>query len=669
MRFLALLSIVQLTWMATANMLFDDSDFENYGDDPDRPDEIVRFVLPCLDDVYPDCTTTTSNPGGTPYTLPTPLTGSLLGTRAMPCFFLNDTTRTDLLPNMLRRFDTFMFDNFITYGGQDILGPLAVGNMFSGPHYVVNANRGATCDNIEAELGGYGLVVRGTVVTEETDVHGQAFLAGGGSVTEVKEQEAGCEVVTDRGTGSVDFDAFETYLMQLSQIAANIPPNLKLDENGVLQGASAGDSSTGVHVLTFDTCNDNDCPLYPGSLSSAALPILGTGNWNGPQGMAFPDHDVLVFNVPVLSGSSITFGVNEPSNGHYNPCITVYNVYPSDAEGNFDPNGFITVNRNTGGQLGGMFLAPHAYIYDGSTGNFAGNLFGYNYTWQNPSAGVEIHDYHAAGGQCDYFGGCIVPPDVFPVTTTSAHSSSSSTSSDDTSSSHTTSITSTSSDSTTSNSSESSSSTDTLSTSGSRNPNSLSSSSSSEPSSSGSSSSSSSAHGSTTSTTSTTSPAPTCTPRPTTLPSWAVVKYKWCEYECKYVIVSVQGNIVDGLVDSKHLNKFGDDGDHAHDDENNDFDDDDDDYDGDDYDDDDDDDNDDEGYDKEYDDNVDDREKDDDDSYGKKSDKKKGIKWQKKVSKGGKKKQNGGKKQKGGKKKQNGGKKQKGSMKQKGGKK
>lgn len=86
-----------------------------------------------------------------------------------------------------------------------------------------------------------------------------------------------------------------------------------------------------------------------------------------------------------------------------------------DKQGNFDSNGDFTLNRETGSQLEGLVIAPRAHIRDGNTGNFAGTVIGNDYTWLDPSAGVEIHDWAAAG--CPNFGGCIPPPKVVPTPT------------------------------------------------------------------------------------------------------------------------------------------------------------------------------------------------------------------------------------------------------------
>lgn len=60
-------------------------------------------------------------------------------------------------------------------------------------------------------------------------------------------------------------------------------------------------------------------------------------------------------------GSTVTISGDRPSAG-ISPCTTVYNFYPSDSSGDYVP-GRIYINRYTGGQLGGLTLAPEGNIY------------------------------------------------------------------------------------------------------------------------------------------------------------------------------------------------------------------------------------------------------------------------------------------------------------------
>lgn len=114
--------------------------------------------------------------------------------------------------------------------------------------------------------------------------------------------------------------------------------------------------------------------------------------------------------VPVTAGSTITLSTNAPTHG-FNSCNVIYNFYPVDENGDYYPDGQFTINRETGSQFEGLVIAPRAHIRDGNTGSFAGTVIGYDYAWLDPSAGVEIHDWTAAG--CSNFNGC-VPTSVVP---------------------------------------------------------------------------------------------------------------------------------------------------------------------------------------------------------------------------------------------------------------
>lgn len=112
--------------------------------------------------------------------------------------------------------------------------------------------------------------------------------------------------------------------------------------------------------------------------------------------------------VPVTSGDTITLRTNAPTHG-FNSCNTIYNFYPVDENGNFDPDGEITIHRETGSQFEGLVIAPLAHIRDGNIGNFAGTVVGRDYDWLDQSAGVEIHDWRAAG--CSNYSGCLPTDD------------------------------------------------------------------------------------------------------------------------------------------------------------------------------------------------------------------------------------------------------------------
>ncbi|KAI8146472.1 hypothetical protein BJV82DRAFT_598680 [Fennellomyces sp. T-0311] len=286
-------------------------------------------------------------------------------------------------------------------GGNDILGPLAVGGQFSAPGYIVNANEDPDCSaDIATSFASYALVVQGLTNTTDTDVHGSSFHAGGGTIDEIHEEDPPCEVYSDKGTGRFDFRTAEEGAIDISELLAMSIPNHVLTNSGELTSLG-GDSQ--IRVFTFNTCNNRNCPV-DGALSDPAGIFFNDGNFNGPSGDVPSEDETIVFNIPVTNGDTITLTGNQPSQGFY-ACRTIYNFYPVNENGIFLRGGEFTLVRQTGSQLEGFSLAPRGHIRDGTTGNFAGTIVGYDYTWDQFPIGVEIHDYPAAN--CASFVGCL----------------------------------------------------------------------------------------------------------------------------------------------------------------------------------------------------------------------------------------------------------------------
>ncbi|CDH53845.1 predicted protein [Lichtheimia corymbifera JMRC:FSU:9682] len=317
-----------------------------------------------------------------------------------------------LLGEEIRHFTGIFFGDFTTGGtGQDILGPLAVGGNFHAPNYIVNANHDINCAADEtSSFGSVGLVVGGDSTTSNTHLRGDNLIAGNGDAGQYDQQLAGCRVYTDEGTGHFDFPQSIQEANDLSQQLASLPANRVLDPGGVVTALAGGDNG-GIHVFQLNTCGT----VYCGSSTPDEI-FFGNGNWNGPSGDVPAYTDTVIFNVPVTTGSTITLSSNAPTFG-FNNCKTVYNFYPVDENGDFYPDGDFTIERKTGSQFEGLVLAPRAHIRDGNTGNFAGTVIGLDYNWLDQSAGVEIHDWAAAG--CPNFNGCL-PKGKVPTPTDSA---------------------------------------------------------------------------------------------------------------------------------------------------------------------------------------------------------------------------------------------------------
>ncbi|KAI9495721.1 hypothetical protein BDB00DRAFT_927324 [Zychaea mexicana] len=298
-------------------------------------------------------------------------------------------------------FTGVFFGDFITGGAQDILGPLAVGGAFTAPNYLVNANHALSCSG-SSIVDRFGLVIGGEVDTYDTRIRGSVFYQSVSVSADLRllSEGEGCSLFTD--SSPVDFDVVESVSIVASLLLSSLTPNVQLNADGTVNVLDS--SSTRYSIFTFNTCSS--CDLQ-GTLSDPSAIFFNQGNWNGPQGgWSQGDDELVVFNIPVLAGSTVEINSNNPSNG-FNACKTIYNIYPVNLNGEYSVTGEITFIRNTASQLEGFSLAPQANVLDGTTGAFAGNIIGLSYGWRYYPTGVEIHDYAAAGDGCDEFQDCL----------------------------------------------------------------------------------------------------------------------------------------------------------------------------------------------------------------------------------------------------------------------
>ncbi|CAO3607722.1 unnamed protein product [Mucor fragilis] len=101
------------------------------------------------------------------------------------------------------------------------------------PNYVVNLDHGADCSAVNS-FNSYGLVVGGTVDTFNTNVHGSAYIASGGTVEEVVELDDGCFVTDQKGTGILGFALVKELLQGSNQNFAQHLLTTILENDGSL---------------------------------------------------------------------------------------------------------------------------------------------------------------------------------------------------------------------------------------------------------------------------------------------------------------------------------------------------------------------------------------------------------------------------------------------------
>ncbi|ORZ12372.1 hypothetical protein BCR42DRAFT_468130 [Absidia repens] len=301
-------------------------------------------------------------------------------------------------------WNAIFFGDYTVGGYQQTLGPLAVQGDFIGHDYVLSTNHQFQCSS-DVKLDNTAFVVGGTVTGQVVISRGMSYV---GNVAGSNSVSGSCPPA-QQGTGPVDWAAYYLYWTGLSEALSQLMPTHFIDNNNKMNAITPG-STNSINVFTFNTCNEFNCPLWPGFLSTPDNIFSGYGTWDGPAG-GYPSSGTLLFNIPVDDGTTFHIDSIHPSiNADY--CRTIYNVYPADAQGNYLPNGHITIRRNTVDMIRGLFLAPLADIEDGPTGRFGGMVVGNSYSWQQTN-GVEIDDWGAAANgayYCTKATGCIIPP-------------------------------------------------------------------------------------------------------------------------------------------------------------------------------------------------------------------------------------------------------------------
>ncbi|KAL7312946.1 hypothetical protein PS15m_008651 [Mucor circinelloides] len=200
---------------------------------------------------------------------------------------------------------------------------------------------------------------------------------------------------SEKGIGIFDFALVKDLLQSSSQDFANHPVTSILGTDGTI--TELRDNELVLYeIFTFHTCSTASCSADRDTEFDPNAIFFNIGSWNGIQGTELNPKKTYVFNIPIANGGTFALTSNNPK---------------------------LLILSTTASQHGGFSLAPRAHIVDGSTGSFAGNIVGLDYTWENPSASVDIHDYISAGGYCDQYLGCIpnhattIPPPIVPPTT------------------------------------------------------------------------------------------------------------------------------------------------------------------------------------------------------------------------------------------------------------
>lgn len=147
----------------------------------------------------------------------------------------------------------------------------------------------------------YGLVVGGFVDTFNTNVHGSAYIAGGGTIEEILELDDGCVVTDQSGTGIFDFALVKELLQSSSQDFATHPPTAILENNGGLTEIR-DNQLTHYEILTFHTCSSTSCSMDGNLESNPNHIFFNQGSWNGVHSFDVDPEKTYILNVSLWLG-------------------------------------------------------------------------------------------------------------------------------------------------------------------------------------------------------------------------------------------------------------------------------------------------------------------------------------------------------------------------------
>ncbi|KAI8645361.1 hypothetical protein BD408DRAFT_480629 [Parasitella parasitica] len=200
-----------------------------------------------------------------------------------------------------------------------------------------------------------------------------------------------CKTLTSFDTKSLNFDDIWPSAIEMSAfLASQIPTHVLTNDGTVKEIYKTQDER--FYIFQIGPCNANGCRADTDIISDASNILLGGSGWQGPNN-GYPTGRMIVFNVAVVSGQSISITTDRPSSS-LSGCRVIYNFYPiNTSTSKIDTTAEISITRLTNKRMEGLVMNLYGRINDGPRGNFAGQLVGKSYQWVNTSQGADIMDY------------------------------------------------------------------------------------------------------------------------------------------------------------------------------------------------------------------------------------------------------------------------------------
>ncbi|KAI9482843.1 MAG: hypothetical protein EXX96DRAFT_555805 [Benjaminiella poitrasii] len=270
------------------------------------------------------------------------------------------------LLSIVQTFDGIIFGDFTAEPKtQQFNGSLAVQGNFTATDYIVDSKQ------MTADCSRFDFVVEGGLETTNTTVNGNYYISSGNTTGIVSS--------CTNTNFTIDFDDLFTTAMNISQMFANMKPNMVLRNGGYLSdGEYLGSSEQQYYIYTFNECDQSNSCILPDYLYSSGRDIFYGSNWTGPYNSGYPTNKPIVFNIPILSNTVFNMSTPNPAAG-LEGIDVLYNVYPVTESGDYDSTGHVVWLRNTTHNLTGFMLAPLAYIVENNLAGFQNSLVASRY--------------------------------------------------------------------------------------------------------------------------------------------------------------------------------------------------------------------------------------------------------------------------------------------------
>lgn len=285
------------------------------------------------------------------------------------------------LSNIPNTLNGIVFGNFeAQINALRFNGSLAVEGNLTATELAINYNDAinkCVVNNGTMNITDYGLIVGGGLVAQNVTVNGAAALK---SDAGVQFFDNDCHNLSLANTTyqPVDFNALKTTALNISQYFASQKPNMVIRDGGFISdGQFQGDTNQNYYIFTFGLCKESPCK-FPNYLYSSPEQIFFGGNWTGPWNSGYLIDRPIVFNIPVLANTVFNMSTANPSAG-LEQAQVLFNVYPADVNGGYDPTGTAVWLRNTTEIFSGHALAPSVTIVENMKAGYNGQMIAARY--------------------------------------------------------------------------------------------------------------------------------------------------------------------------------------------------------------------------------------------------------------------------------------------------